>query len=150
MTNENDGNTPSANSQSDPLRQTPGTPPTPPQGEIRKNPNAQPNNPQETARELAREFRWVEGAQLAVNGVLAIVGIVALCIYNGQLTVMSGQLTEMQQARKQSKIDNANAIIAQQQIAQDSLNKSQDNFDKSALNSERTLRDEQRAWVGAI
>jgi hypothetical protein len=38
--------------------------------------------------ELAREFRWVEVARIASNVVLAVVGIVALCIYYGQLSEM--------------------------------------------------------------
>ena len=67
-----------------------------------------------------------------------------------QLGVMSGQLTEMQEARKQAKLDNFNAISAQQKIAQDSLAKSQESFDKSFRSAENTFRDEQRAWVGAI
>lgn len=67
-----------------------------------------------------------------------------------QLGVMTGQLTEMQKAREQAKIDNAKAITAQQGIAQNALITSQENFDRSSQSAENTFRDEQRAWVGAI
>jgi len=40
---------------------------------------------QSTAKELAREFRWVEFISIGVNVVLAIIGIIALCIYYEQL-----------------------------------------------------------------
>jgi len=43
---------------------------------------------QPTARELAREFRWFEAASLFINGALAIIGVIALCIYGGQLAEM--------------------------------------------------------------
>jgi hypothetical protein len=67
-----------------------------------------------------------------------------------QLRAMQGQIAEMKNARAQSKIDNAAAIVAQQKIAQDSLKKSQENIAKSSQDAETTFRDEQRAWVGAI
>lgn len=95
MTNENDSDTPATDPQGQPPHQPPVIPAAPPQGEVSPNSNDGSNNQQETARELAREFRWVEGAQLVVNGILAIVGIVALCIYGGQLKVMRGQLGEI-------------------------------------------------------
>jgi len=70
------------------------------------------------------------------------------CIYRGQFTVMRDQLTEMKEARKQAKIDNANAITAQQGIAQDSLAKSQENFDKSLRETQDSFRNDQRPWIG--
>jgi hypothetical protein len=103
-----------------------------------------------TAQEMRREFRWFEFGQLAVNGALVIVGIFALYIYHGQLTTMNGQLSEMQEARKQAKIDNANAIIAQQGIAQSALTKSQTNFEQSMKETQRSFREDQRAWIGAV
>ncbi len=102
MTSENSSDAPTSDAQSQPPRQPPVTPPTPPQGEVGPNPNDRPDNQQETARELAREFRWVEAAQLVVNGVLAMVGIIALCIYHGQLKVMQGQLGQMQSSGGQT------------------------------------------------
>jgi hypothetical protein len=150
MTNENDSNTPTANAQGEPPRQPPVIPPAPTQGEVGPNPDDRPHNQQDTARELAREFRWVEITSLMINGALALIGVVALCIYHGQLATMNGQLAEMQEARKQAKIDNAQAITAQQKIAQDSLTKSQDNFEESSRSAQQTFRDDQRAWIVAV
>lgn len=48
-----------------------------------------------TAKELAREFRWVEWATVIINGGLAVIDIIALCVYSGQLNVMQGQLDQM-------------------------------------------------------
>jgi len=148
MTNENDSDSPPAKSEGQPSPQSPMIPSAPPKGEVSTDPKKSANADQNTATELAREFRWVEGAQLVVNGVLAIVGIIALLIYHGQLTTMNGQLTEMQEARRQAKIDNAQAIAAQQQIAQDSLAKSQNNFERSSREAQESFRADQRAWVG--
>jgi hypothetical protein len=71
-----------------------------PTNKTAKSSDESPIKDQSTASELAREFRWVEVASLAVNGFLAIIGIVALCIYGGQLRVMRGQLDEMAAARR--------------------------------------------------
>jgi hypothetical protein len=101
-----------------------------------------------TAKEMRREFRWFELTSIAINLALAIIGVLALSIYHGQLAVMSGQLAEMQEARKQSKVDNAAAIAAQQKIATDALIASQENFQKSSENAEAAFRNEQRAWIG--
>jgi hypothetical protein len=95
MTNENDSDTPAPDSKYQPPRQPQVIPPAPPQGEVGPNPDNGGNNQQETAKELAREFRWVEVTSLIINGALAIIGVIALCIYNGQLNVMRGQLGEI-------------------------------------------------------
>lgn len=129
MTNENDSNNTTA-------------------AEVRSDSDNGPNNQQETAKELAREFRWVEVTSLIINGALAVIGIIALCIYHGQLTVMSRQLTEMHNAREQAKTDNARAISAQQQIAQQGLSFSQQSADKSFAATVAQFNREQRAWVG--
>jgi hypothetical protein len=148
MTNENDSDKPATNPQGQPPSQLPVTPSAPAESEIRADPNKRPASDKDTAKELAREFRWVEFAQLAVNGVLAIIGIFALYIYHGQLEVMSGQLTEMTKAREQAKVDNANAITAQQGIAQTSLAVSQQNFERSLRDTQQSFRNDQRAWIG--
>jgi hypothetical protein len=140
MTNEQDADKPPANPENpSPHRPIP-SPTTPPQGEVRSNPRASANGDQKTARELAREFRWVEGAQLIVNGVLAIVGIIALCIYNGQLTVMRGQLGEIvkqyPELQKSSSAAIASANAAK--IAADAAQKSIDIATQS-----------DRPWVGS-
>jgi hypothetical protein len=67
---------------------------------------------QGVASELSREFKWVEIAQIASNVVLAIVGIIALCIYNGQLSVMKGQLKQMQSSGQQT--DQTIVLLRQQ------------------------------------
>lgn len=51
-----------------------------------------------TAGELAREFKTFEKLSLIINGVLALIGIGALIVYNGQLNVMRGQLEEMRRS----------------------------------------------------
>src|ERR1700719_66800 len=51
---------------------------------------------EDIGKELAREFRWVEIAQIGSNVVLAVVGVIALCIY-------SGQLDEMRKSSKAAK-----------------------------------------------
>jgi hypothetical protein len=136
MTNENNSDAPSADATGQPPRQPPVIPPAPPQGEVGPNPTDRPNNEQETARELAREFRWVEGAQLVVNGVLAIVGIIALCIYGGQLKVMRGQLGEIiRQFPEIQKSANANVKAA-------------DQTEKAVKNAAVDFRLDQRAWIG--
>jgi hypothetical protein len=133
MTNENDSNSPASYPDSNPTSQPPApeTPPTPPQHKVSDDPNKSTNNQNDTAKELAREFRWVEFAQLAVNGVLAVIGIFALCIYHGQLDVMRGQLSE---------------IIKQYPELQKSAGAARD----SVTQAEASSRLEQRAWVGVV
>jgi hypothetical protein len=76
---------------------------------------------------------------------------ILLVLITGTYTYYTrGQLRLTREALRQSKSANANAIKAQQQIAQDSLAKSQDNFAKTSQTAEETFRDEQRAWVGAL
>jgi hypothetical protein len=98
MTNENDSNSPSPNPQNEPPRQPPVFPPAPARGEVSPDPTNSANNQQETAQELAREFRWVEVASLIVNGALAVIGVVALCIYYGQLKEMRKATSASQQS----------------------------------------------------
>jgi hypothetical protein len=97
MTDSDDSREPTDNpdSQHHPQPPLPTTPSAPTPHEVSNDPNESTNSQGDTARELAREFRWVEFAQLAVNGVLAVIGIFALCIYHGQLKVMQGQLGEI-------------------------------------------------------
>jgi hypothetical protein len=148
MPSEKDSSNPAGNvsDHSGPQRPLPSA--TAEQSEARiRGGNVSQSKPFETS-EMRREFRWFEFASISLNGALAIVGIIALCIYHGQLTVMSGQLAEMQAARKQAKVDNAAAIAAQEKIATDALIASQKNFEKSAQNAEAALRNEERAWIG--
>lgn len=131
MTNENNSDKPAADPQGQAPRQPPPIPSAPTQGEIGPDSDNGANNQQETARELAREFRWVEGAQLAVNGVLAIVGIIALCIYGGQLGVMHGQLEEIKKQYPQ-------------------LQKSADAARDGVNQAQAGSRLDQRAWVSMV
>jgi hypothetical protein len=74
MTNENDSNNPTTDLQG----QSPLQPPE-----------------KSEANELAREFRIAEKWVIGTNIILAVIGIIALCIYGGQLRVMRGQLQEI-------------------------------------------------------
>jgi hypothetical protein len=76
------------------------SPSAPKQNEVGADAHNSAEQQQDTAKELAREFRWVEIGQFVVNGILAVIGIIALCIYGGQLKVMRGQLDEMSASRR--------------------------------------------------
>jgi hypothetical protein len=79
-----------------------------------EQPPIQPEVPAENvSNELAREFRWVEFAQIISNAGLLIVGIVAVCIY-------TGQLTEMRRTTKAAQ-DSADAAKQAATVAQDQL-----------------------------
>jgi hypothetical protein len=88
-------------------------------------------NEESTAAELSREFRWLEFCQFAINGVLAIIGVVALCIYHGQLTTMNSQLKEMIRQYPE-------------------LQKSADAAHDAAVVARDTLMLDQRPWVGLM
>jgi hypothetical protein len=62
--------------------------PTVEKTEMPDNPVDQAKREKSTASELAREFRTFEKLSLLVNVVLALIGIVALRVYNGQLGEM--------------------------------------------------------------
>jgi hypothetical protein len=94
MTNEKDSNNPPADSQAQSPPQPPMIPPTPLQGALPNNREGKANDEENRTNELAREFRIAEKWVIGTNIVLAIIGIFALCIYNGQLKVMRGQLGE--------------------------------------------------------
>jgi hypothetical protein len=136
MTNEKDSDTPTSDAESQPPQEPPVTPPAPPQGEVGQNPDDRPDDQQNTARELAREFRWVEFAQLVVNGVLAVIGIIALYIYSGELEQMKVASNQTERAvilnMGQLAIANRNATTAE-------------NAQKSG---DQSFKDEQRAWIG--
>jgi hypothetical protein len=74
--------------------------PNPAQPESNQNQSISSNQRQEghgnTANELAREFRWVEWASVIINGGLAVIGVIALSVYGGQLSVMKQTLTIIQ------------------------------------------------------
>jgi hypothetical protein len=97
-----------------------------------------------------KKTNWPQRVE-AVCAVLLVIITGCYTFYaRKQLKAMQGQITEMKNARAQSKLDSASAITAQQAIAQSALSASQTNFDKTSQNSEKTFRNEQRAWIGAI
>ena len=65
-------------------------------------------------KKLAKELHWLEKANFSAQIILAIVGIIAVIIYHGQLDTMRGTLAEMQRSGEASTkqvwraIDNLN------------------------------------------
>jgi hypothetical protein len=96
MTNENSANDPAEKAAERSSSQSSSGTAAPKQSGIRTDTEETTGENESIGKELAREFRWFEFASLLINGLLAFVGIIALCVYHGQLTVMRGQLTEIQ------------------------------------------------------
>jgi hypothetical protein len=111
MTDKKHGDDPSGKPDTQPSPQRP-VPMPPQQSQMGEASNGDSTAKQGVASELSREFKWVEIAQIASNVVLAIVGIIALCIYNGQLSVMKGQLKQMQSSGQQT--DQTIVLLRQQ------------------------------------
>jgi hypothetical protein len=90
------------------------------------NQSAADNQPSEdfknTTNELVREFKWFEILSLVINGALAIIGFFALYVYNGQLTVMRGQLEQMKGGSAQTDrlINETHALAAAAKAQSDS------------------------------
>lgn len=61
----------------------------------------------------------VEWLSLGINGVLAVVGIAAICIYGCQLKVMHGQLTEMQKQNTLTRQQLVGSLAAVMQLVYD-------------------------------
>jgi len=99
MTNGADSQQPTEKPEAQSGSEVPLTVATPSKHDVSADPNERDGH-QSTAKELAREFRWIEFFQLSINGALAIIGIFALCIYSGQLKVMQGQLDEMKNSSR--------------------------------------------------
>jgi hypothetical protein len=95
MTNESDSNSPTIDPQGQPPNQPSVIPPAPLRSSLPDDGKKKPDDTKGVADELAREFRTAEKWVIGTNLVLAIIGIVALCIYHGQLEVMRGQLGEI-------------------------------------------------------
>jgi hypothetical protein len=94
MTNEKDSSSPIANSQDkSPLQSTVNSPA--PQVVLPDKGKEKTSEYENKTNELAREFRIAEKWVIGTNIVLAVIGIGALYIYNGQLRVMRGQLGEI-------------------------------------------------------
>lgn len=104
-------------------------------------------NNKNASASLVREVRLVEVLALVVNAGLAIVGIIALCIYSGQLKVMQGTLQEMKRS--------GSAATDQTWQAIGNINWLARTMDASVKQSQAALqasidasRNDQRAWVG--
>ena len=90
MTNDHGGTNPSSGPETNSGQQIPRTPNE--KNGVAADPKGSSSGDQETAKELAGEFRTVEWIQIVINGVLAVIGIIAICIYGGQLDVMKDTL----------------------------------------------------------
>jgi hypothetical protein len=134
MTDENDCESPTADIHGQP-RQLPATPPAPLRSTLPSDSEGRVNSTKDEADELAREFRAAEKWVIGTNIVLAIVGIVALCIYYGQLVVMRGQLGEIIKQYPEIKTS-ANAAKSAADTARETL-----------LNAQAQFRAEERPWI---
>jgi hypothetical protein len=108
MNNQDDGEKPRGQSHYQSLSNPPPQSAVP-KAEIPADSKDKPSNDQATAKELRREFRWFEIASLVINGALAIIGIIALCIYHGQLSTMNQTYAEI---RKQTNAATKSADAA--------------------------------------
>lgn len=120
MTNQNDSGGPPDKTQEESSSQTPMTPIAPQKAQVSEQTSTATKRENNVSSELAREFRWVEFAQIGSNVVLAIVGIIALCIYNGQLT-------EMRKASKAAQ-DSADAATSAAKTADATLKVAKQQF----------------------
>jgi hypothetical protein len=95
MKTEKDSKSPIANAHDQSPPQPPVIPPAPLQSALPDNGKGKASGNENKTNELAREFRIAEKWVIGTNIVLAVIGVVALSIYNGQLRVMRGQLDEI-------------------------------------------------------
>jgi hypothetical protein len=155
---------PSGNQPTNAPQANPALPPPPQPAKAKGNTSQTSQNPPDndkaTANELAREVRWIEIASIVVNFGLAIIGIVALCIYSGQLEVMRRTLDTMKSSgdtttrQTWQAIGNMNWLAREMNYARDQAtvsSKASEASTKAALDASiKASRIDQRAWVGAI
>jgi hypothetical protein len=92
---------------------------------------------------LPLETRQIEWLQLGVSSFLAVVGVVAICIYGGQLDVMKGQLKQMVSGGTQ--VDKLVGFAGQQvQVVRD-MTKAANNFSDSAAGVENNTKEAAKA-----
>jgi hypothetical protein len=98
-----EGNTiePKRQSNQNPFTDTPS--PVPPEQDISSRNAETKNNEHEEAKELAREFRAAEKWAIGINGALAVVAVLALIVYNGQLREMRKATKATEVAAKAAK-----------------------------------------------
>jgi len=135
MAKEDSPNNPPPNSEAQTPANASMTPSASHEGALIDDSERQSNNQIQTANELAREFRAAEKWAIGTNIGLAVIGIFALCIYYGQLTVMRGQLEQIikqyPELQKSAKAANSAAIIA----------------DSTLKASQQQFRNEQRPYI---
>lgn len=130
-----------------------------PQQDIPQNSENKTNaNESSTLKRLVSEVRIVELLALAVNAGLAIIGIIALCIYGGQLSVMRGTLDEMKRSGSEATNQAWQAIGNVHWLAQEmnySVQQSRTAIAESERQSRAALnasievsRNDLRAWLG--
>ena len=142
-------------SNSNPPPQAPSVPPNN-QSVLREGEGQPPDEEVKETRQLIQSARTIEWLQLSVNALLAVVGIVAIFIYFGQLEVMKGQLGEIvrqypeiqKQAKaatdsvvqaKQDSDKNAKTIVEQLRIARKQA--------QAALDQADSAKVADRAWM---
>jgi len=154
MPNENDSNPPRTDTEFKLPQQRPisAAPSTPPHYKVSDEQNKRTSSDSETAKELAREFKWVEFAQLAVNALLAVVGIVALFIYHGQLEVMRGQLGEIVRQYPEIKktADAANTTLIEGRDTTAKQLEKLDSYIVEARTSNQLAIQSNRPWIGYV
>jgi hypothetical protein len=125
----------------------PGEPslPAPPPADsaVLSRTEAKPASNTET-EQLLEGTRTIEWLQFGANALLGVIGIVALCIYGGQLSVMRGTLETMKQSSSQTTDQVWRAIGNLNWMAQ-SMDTSQKQNQRSL---EATLREMQKQTSG--
>lgn len=135
MPNENDSNPPRTDREWKLPPPRPATPPAPLQRTLPDDGKGKAEDTKNEADELAREFRVAEKWVIGTNITIAVIGVIALCIYYGQLKVMRGQLGE---------------IIKQFPEIQKSANAAKDSADAasdSVTATQAAMRADQRGWI---
>ena len=108
-----------------------------------ERPHPTVNDPTGNNQRKKKEKNWPQRVE-------AVCAVLLILITGTYTWYTRGQLRLTREAIRQSRADNANALIAQQGIAQNALTASQENFMKSLKSSDNQSRLDQRAWVGHI
>jgi len=135
MASDSDSKNPADNAEQHPPSRSEVLASNPEQSQVATNTQNKTAEQPTVAQEMRREFRWFEFGSLFINGALAVIGIIALCIYNGQLGVMRGQLREISKQFPELQ-ESANAAKSAAETANATLKQSHDAF-----------KSEQRAYV---
>ena len=113
MPDESNGDSPSADSENQPIPQSPVSPVTPEQNKMRENPEGCSGDKKHQPSELERDIRTGEICLITINGLLLVTTIVIACIYYGQL--------EQMRKATEANTSAANAAVASAEIARWSL-----------------------------